>query len=78
MVGEDEVPLVPYDWVVVDRRIQVKQDGQVNRLLGVQELVLKAETLDLVEVGRHLIRVNLVHSDTCNGLIRPIVDLVEG
>lgn len=55
--------------VVVDRRIQVEQYWQFKRLTRIEELILEAEALDLVEVKSALLGEDLIDSDACDGLV---------
>jgi len=63
---------------VVDSRIDVEQKRQVNGLVGVEKLVLKAEALDLIEVKSRFIRENLVNSDARYRSVCSIVHTVKG
>ena len=78
VVGKNDITLVREVRVIVDGRIKVEQNWEVDALIWIEELVLKAETLDLVKVERHFFRVDLVNGDACNRLVRPVVHLVEG
>ena len=55
--------------VVVNRRVQVKQHRQVNRLVWIEELVFEAEALDFVEIQGDLFREDLVDCNACDWFV---------
>ena len=69
MVSQSDLLLVAKVWIMVDGRVQVKQYWQVERLVRVQELVLKAKALDFVEIQGALFREDLIDGDSCDGLV---------
>ena len=78
MVRQDDVFTISQVRVMADRRVQVEKYWQVDLFVGVDQLVLEAEALDLVEVHGQFFREDLIDSDSCNRFIRPIIHLVEG
>lgn len=63
--------------VMVNGGVQVEENRQVERLIGIQELVLEAEALNFVEVEGTFLWVYLVYGNARNRFVRPIVDFVE-
>lgn len=50
VVGEHDLLYVSQTRVMVNSRVQVEQNWQIDLLLGIQKLVFKAEALNFVEV----------------------------
>ena len=61
-----------------NRRVEVEEQGKVNRLIRIEELIFKAEALDLVEVHRCVLRKDLVDCNASYRFVRSIVYFVEG
>ena len=62
---------------MVDRWVKIEEYRKVNRLIGIQELILEAEALDFVEVQSAFLWEDLVNGDSSDRLIRTIVHFVE-
>jgi len=77
MVGQHNFVHICQTGVVINRRVQVKENWQVYLLIRVQKLVFKAETLDFVKVERALFGRYLVNRDASDRLVRLVIDLVE-
>ena len=64
--------------VLEEIRVQVEEDGHVDRLVCLEPLLLEAEALNLAEVGRHLRGCDAVRGDADNVLVGPVGRRVEG
>ena len=64
--------------IEVDRWVKVEENGEIQRLIRVQQLVFEAEALNFVEVHGTLLGENLVDRDASDRLVRPIVHFIKG
>ena len=78
MVGENDVFTIGEVGIMGDRWVKIKQHRQVHLLMRVNQLILKAEALNLIEIHGQLLRKDLINSDASYRFIRPIIHFVEG
>ena len=64
--------------IIEQIRVQVEENGHVDRLAGVEPLLLEAEALDLAEVGCALRRGDAVGGNANDVLVPQVGGLVEG
>ena len=64
-------------WIMGDGWVKVEQEGQLEGLVGVEELVLEAEALNLIKIHRYFFWINLVNGNTRNRPVRPVEYFVE-
>ena len=69
VICENDLPLSSNVCVMVDSWIKIKEYREVHRLIWVEQLVLEAEALDLIEVESCLLRADLVDSYTSHRLV---------
>lgn len=68
----------PHIEVIQQIRVQIEEDGHVDRLPGIEPLLLEAEALDLAEVRRALGGRDAVRGDADDVLVAVVGRLVEG
>lgn len=64
--------------VIVELRVDVEEDGHVDLLVGIETLLLEAETLDLVEVLSRIKRHHVVGGDADDGFVCRVLGPVKG
>jgi hypothetical protein len=68
----------PHVQIIEQIRVQVEEDGHVDRLTGIESLLLEAEALNLAKVRRTLCRGDAVRGHADDVLVAIVGRLVEG
>ena len=77
MVSKDNLFVTFKCGIMVNSRVQVEQQWQINLLLWIQKLIFEAKALNFVEINGDLLWADLVDSDSSNWFIRSVVNFVE-
>ena len=77
MICEEYLFAVCELWLVVNCWIQIEQKREIDRLIWIEQLILKAKALDFVEVEGHFFREYLIDGYASHRSIRSIEHFIE-